>query len=183
MRSEKSYSGEMMAVGTANEEAVLAWLRTTNAGQEILDLREFRIAQRMDVDFGITTVDRTIVLAEIKSDKWLGKTHKLLFENHRINHYVRDKWFYLGWGWRSPAQKLIIRNPDTGHTCIFTFADLRAFIGRFIAGTGSRLQMQITETDDQKTTFNLLIPFSKIPHVLYKTYTIPPLFTCETIPG
>ena len=50
MRSEKSYFGELMQTGKENEEVILNWLKTF--GKEILDFREFRLAQRIDVDFG-----------------------------------------------------------------------------------------------------------------------------------
>jgi len=169
MRQEKSYEGEMMGVGKKNEDIILEWLKRNS--KEILDFREFRLAQRIDVDFGIETIDGTIVLAEIKSDKWINELGNLLFECNRINHFVKDKWFYLGWGWRSPAQKLIIRNPNTGETFIFDFAELRSFIGNYISRIGRNLKTNITETDKQKTTFNYLIPMNELSS-LYKKFIV-----------
>ena len=163
MREEKTYSGELMKKGTENEEVILNWLKTF--GKSIIDFREFRLAQRIDVDFGIETIDGKIILAEIKSDKWINETGNLCFECNRINHFVKDKWFYLGWGWRSPAQKLIIRNPETNKIFVFDFEELRKKIGEYVSQTGRNLKMLIIETDKQKTTFNYLIPMNFLKEV------------------
>ena len=160
MREEKDYNGFLMQKGKDNEEIIMNWLR--DRGRKIIDFREFKLAQRIDVDCGIETIDGTIVLAEIKSDSYIREDGNLLFEFCRINHFVKNKWFYLGWGWRSPAQNIIIRNPKTCETFIFDFVDLRIFVGKYIGNVGKGLNINITETDKQKTTFNYLIPFSEI---------------------
>ena len=159
-KQEKNYKGELMEIGKSNEEIILNWLKTK--AKEIIDFREFRLTQRIDVDFGIETIDGNIVLAEIKSDKWISGNGNLCFENHRINHFVQNKWFYLGWGWRSPAQKLIIRNPQTNEIFVFDFLKLRIAIGNYISFIGKNLKLNITETDKQKTTFNYLIPMREL---------------------
>lgn len=169
MRPQKSYQGELMRKGTENEEAILEWLE--RYGKDVIDFREFRLAQRIDVDFGVETIDGRIVLAEIKSDKWIEEAGNLLFECNRINHYAEENWFYLGWGWRSPAQKLIIRNPKTGDTFVFDFRRLRKFVGRYVGQVGKKLNTCIVETDKQKTTFNYLIPMTRVAD-LYKKYTV-----------
>lgn len=162
----------MMRTGRENEEVILTWLKTF--GRDVIDFREFRLAQRIDVDFGIETIDGNIVLAELKSDKWISETGNLCFESNRINHYAKDHWFYLGWGWRSPAQNLIVRNPNTGDTFIFKFEILRnkvaALIGR--EGKAFKNKISIVETDAQKTTFNYLIPMRELKG-LYRFYNIP----------
>lgn len=169
MKNEKTYSGELMEKGFKNEEIILLWLETM--AKEIIDFREFRLAQRIDVDFGIETIDGSIVLAEIKSDKWIKENGNLCFECNRINHFVKEKWFYLGWGWRSPAQKLIIRNPETRETFIFDFTELRKLVGSYVSKIGKNLKINITETDKQKTTFNYLIPMVEFIKI-YKKYIV-----------
>lgn len=168
----KSYNGEMMRTGRENEEIILKWLK--NYGRSVIDFREFRLAQRIDVDFGIETIDGEIVLAEIKSDKWIEEKKNLCFECNRINHYAKEKWFYLGWGWRSPAQKLIVRNPNTSEIFVFDFPRLRAFVGNYIAQKGRAFRSYITivETDEQKTTFNYLIPMAELKGY-WKKYIFP----------
>jgi hypothetical protein len=172
MREEKSYNGDLMQKGTKNEEIILNWLQNDISSKGIIDFREFRLAQRIDVDFGIETIDGKIVLAEIKSDKWISRNGNLCFETMRINHFVDDKWFYLGWGWRSPAQSLIVRNPETNETYIFPFLQLRRKIASYISEVGRSLRTNITETDKQKTTFNFLIPMNVLIGI-YNLYHVP----------
>lgn len=169
LRQEKSYSGTLMDIGTKNEERVLMWLK--GMAKDIIDFREFRLAQRIDVDFGIETIDGNIVLAEIKSDKHINDFGNLLFECNRINHFVDGKWFYLGWGWRSPAQKLIIRNPDSSNTYVFDFLELRRRVAKYISENGKKLRLAIVETDNQKTTFNYLVPL-KYFNGIYRKFSV-----------
>ena len=172
MRKERSYEGELMKKGKENEEILKQWLLSSQKIKEIIDFREFRLAQRIDVDFGIETIDGNIVLAEIKSDNYISEKGNLCFEVYRINHYAKNNWFYLGWGWRSPAKMLIVRNPKTNTIFIFDFFKLRSFIGKWISEMGSKLMYEtiktkngirtkhqiVIETDQEKTTFNYLIP-------------------------
>jgi hypothetical protein len=156
VRQPKSYDGSLMKIAKTNEDIVLEWLKSSQ--RSVIDFREFRLAQRIDVDFGVETVDGQMVLAEIKSDRWISSTGNLCFENHRINHFATEHWFYLGWGWRSPAQKLIVRNPYSGDTYVFPFFALRRAVARHIYTLGKRVNILIIETDEQKTTFNYLVP-------------------------
>jgi hypothetical protein len=158
MKEEKTYNGQLMEVGKKNEEIILEWLKTK--GKSIIDFREFRLAQRIDVDFGIETIDGKMVLAELKSDKWINENANFCFECFRINHFVKDNWFYLGWGWRSPAQKLIVRNPNDNILFIFEFNELRKLVGEYVDFIGKNMKINITETDRQKTTYNFLIPMN-----------------------
>lgn len=166
MREEKSYNGELMRKGTENERVILDWL--SENFKSVLDFREFRLTQRIDVDFGVETIDGNFVLAEIKSDKHISEDRNLCFEVFRINHFVTENQFYLGWGYRSPAQKLIIRNPDTGKVFVFDFLKLRSKIGSYIAEKGKTIRMLPVETDKQKTTFNFLIPMHDLTSVWKK---------------
>jgi len=169
MRNERSYTGKMMAKGKANEEILMAWLG--NYSKDIIDFREFRLAQRIDVDFGIETLDGNILLAEIKSDRHIKEDGNLCFEVFRINHFSKIKPFYLGWGYRSPAQKIIVRNPETGYTFIFNFQELREFVGAYINKSGRNTRINITETDKVKTTFNFLIPMNEMKE-MYKKFLV-----------
>lgn len=169
---EKSYSGGLMKKGSENEVIILEWLNSLY--KNTLDFREFKLSQRMDIDFGIETWDGNIILAEIKSDHWISENGNLCFEVHRINHHVKNKWFYLGWGWRSPAQKLIVRNPNSKDTFVFEFDDLRQDVANYINKNSSELKtlraknnkdfILVVPTDKQKTTFNWLIPMQELKY-------------------
>jgi hypothetical protein len=156
-RQIKSYSGQLMQKGKSGEEIVLDWLRKNSFTKEIIDMREFRISQRLDVDCGIETLEGALVLAEIKTDYNLGRTNNFLFEAFRINHFTdADKVFYLGWTFRSPAKYLLYYSPNENVIYRFSFKDIRETIARYIAN--NRPQINITPTDEQKTTFNILMP-------------------------
>jgi len=158
-RQAKSYSGELMQKGRAGEVVVLEWLKKSPFAKEIIDMREFRISQRIDVDCGIETLDGALLLAEIKTDYNLGKTGNFLFEFFRINHYAKaDKVFYLGWTFRSPAKYLLYYSPNENIIYHFTFRDIRETIGKYVAKV--KPQIIVVPTDERKTTFNILIPQS-----------------------
>ncbi len=158
-RRVRSYSGELMRKGRSGEEVILEWLKGNPFIKEIMDMREFKFSRRMDVDCGIETLDGSFVLAEIKTDYNLGKTGNFLFEIFRINHYVKaDRVFYLGWVFRSPAKYLFYYSPNENVVYCFTFGDIRETIGKYVAKT--KPQIVVIPTDEQKTTFNILIPQS-----------------------
>ena len=67
MRNEKTYNGKLMETGKNNEEIIIKWLN--QYGKNIIDFREFRLAQRIDVDCGIETM--MLPVKNKKSfDKW-----------------------------------------------------------------------------------------------------------------
>jgi len=169
-RATKSYSGALMEKGRTGEEIVMRWLDNNHYCREVIDMREFRISQRLDVDCGIETVDGAIVLAEIKTDYNLGKTSNVLFEVFRINHFVSsDKVFYLGWAFRSPAKYLLYYAPFEKALYKFEFATIRQIIGKYVSANSPIIQ--VTPTDEQKTTFNILIPLTKLDGK-YKKYDL-----------
>ena len=55
-------------------------LKSSSDFIQLYDFREFRLAQRIDVDCGIESIDGEIVLFELKSDKWISEQGNLFFE-------------------------------------------------------------------------------------------------------
>jgi len=155
----------MMTAGRTNEDIVIAWLKTT--ADEIFDYREFRLAQHIDIDVGVQSPDGEVVLVEIKSDRWINEMGNLFFETQRVNHNLIDKWATLGWGWRSPAQMLIVRNPVTGAAYVFDLPLLRRGVANYIGNVGKNLKQRIVETDYMKTTFGFLIPMDVLKYEKY----------------
>ncbi len=158
-RAEKSYNGDLMKKGKTGEQIVIEWLKNRKEVSEVIDMREFRISQRLDVDCGIETVDGEILLAEIKSDSYLGKTQNVLFEVFRINHFISSgKIFYLGWAFRSPAKYLLYYAPFEAAVYRFEFENVRKLIGKYTSEHEPRIK--IVPTDRQKTTFSFVLPIS-----------------------
>ncbi len=159
-RRPKSYNGKLMEKGKKGEEVVLEWLRSIDYYKDVIDMREFRVSQRLDVDCGIETIDGAIVLAEVKTDYNLGETSNFLFEVFRLNHFANpDQVFYLGWAFRSPAKYLLYYSPNEHAVYQFRFEHIRQIIGKYVSQCKPRIHIE--PTDDQKTTFNLLIPQSQ----------------------
>ncbi len=158
-----------MQKGKKNEDIIFEWLKQSKDFVQLYDFREYRLAQRIDVDCGIESIDGDIMLFEIKSDKHISENGNLFFETQRINHNAKDKWAYLGWGWRSPAQKLIVRNDNTNEAFIFDFSDLREWVGSSISKHGGLSKVC---TDPIKTTIGILIPMEKLKPI-YKQVIIP----------
>jgi len=174
-RPEKSWDGELMKKGKKAEEIVIDWLKNLK-GQviNVIDFREWRLTRRLDVDCGIETINKNIILAEIKSDIHLGKSNNFLFEFMRINHFVlADSIFYLGWAFRSPAKYLLYYSPYENSVYRFEFGNIRSQIGRYISSCHpkSKPRIDVIFTDKQKTTFNLLIP-KEFFEGLYNKYNL-----------
>jgi len=157
---QRSYDGDYMAFGKMGEEVVLNWLRLRPHVLEVDDFRELRPMQQADVDCGIYNRDGHVLLAEIKTDRHLGITPNMLFETMRINHTSHtDHAGKLGWSLRSPAQWLLYYAPTV--QCIYQLrmSDFRLSFQQFTNKKRGNLKFNIVETDEIKTTVNVLIPF------------------------
>lgn len=156
-RNEKSYNGTMMNKGTINEDIYMEWRE--KMGYKVIDNRTKRFEQFNDVDFATVNKEGIQVTEEVKSDKSIGEFKNMFFESERIYHYVKDEEnrFKVGWGWRSSAQKLVVRNPETGEIFVFNFSKLRSGVNEYIKRVGKQLEIRCVETDNTKTTVGYLI--------------------------
>ncbi len=84
----RSYDGDYMAAGRAAEGIVMAWLHEQPQFIGVESLTGLRQLREADVDCSFSLSDGRVTFAEIKSDRWLGKTGRVLFEVLRINHKV-----------------------------------------------------------------------------------------------
>jgi len=160
LKTDKTYSGELMAKGKVGENAVLKWLealKKQNKLRDFIDVREYRIHQRLDTDFVIESTDCKLELAEVKTDSHLATSLNYLFELFRINHFAPpDRVFYLGWALRSPAKYLFYYDAGNKNIHRLLFSDIRTKIGAFV--DKARPTLRPVFTDKQKTTYNILIP-------------------------
>ena len=157
----RSYNGALMKAGRAGEEIVLDWLRSRPYIQSVADLRDHAEMRHADIDCSITANDGRILLAEIKSDWYMGISGKVLFEVLRINHTAPpERAATLGWSARSPATTLFYYAPQVG--CIYqcSFGDLRQSFQKYTHEARKQTNISIVETDAIKTTINILVPMS-----------------------
>lgn len=157
MRQERSYSDQLMTIGKENEEKVINYLidecnvRNT---EHYIDVRDLKEHQDDEVDLIIKGSK-----FEIKGDKHINSKGNLFFETQRVNHFSKTHPTSDGWGWKSKADLLVVRNWETGETFIFDFKELRERVQILHSDySGNRLQMTVVETDKVKTTYGLLIP-------------------------
>lgn len=152
MRQERSYEGEMMKIGKENEDKIIDYLKSENI--EVIDFRDSKEHQDIEVD--ILAGDKTI---EIKADKYINTKGNLFFETQRIYRSYETHPQEEGWGYKSKADWLIVRNWLTGETFVFDFEELRKRVHKLVSNfTTNRLSYTVVETDKIKTTFGLLIP-------------------------
>lgn len=159
---ERSYSGDYMAIGKFAEAVIIPWLRETPQVLGVDDLTNLRPLQEADVDCSIKLIDGRIILAEIKSDKWLRGEPRtnVLFEVLRLNHTSPpDKFCVLGWTPRSPAKWLLFYSPTKQKVFKCLFDDLRRCAQRYTREARGDSRISWVNTDSIKSTVNLLIPW------------------------
>ena len=164
IRKAKTYNGDLMNKGSDNEEIVMIWLQRKFNNFYFEDLRKYEWAQKNDIDCCIYKKGEEKINIEIKSDIHIDENKNFLFEFFRYHHFVTFNCGYMGWGCRSHADRLIIRNPRTNKIFIFRLKILRMEVGKYISENKVRIDQ--VDTDDQKTTFNFLIPMNSLSYVV-----------------
>lgn len=155
----RSYSGDYMADGIKAQDIVLEFLRKRPDVIGVDDLSQLKVMQEADVDCMIKTADGLITLAEIKSDKWIGKSGNILFEVLRINHTTTpDHAVTLGWSARTPAKFLIFYSPDLSKIYVISSDNLRRAMQQYTRTARKDSKINFVETDQIKSTLNILIP-------------------------
>ena len=114
-----------------------------------------------DVDLSLSLMDGRIALAEVKSDRHLGRSGNLLFEILRINHTApHGKAVTLGWSARSPANWLLYFSPAKHAIYQITFDSFREGFQKYTEAcrAGTEIRVDWTNTDKIKSTINVLVP-------------------------
>lgn len=159
---KRSYNGDYMEVGKKAESIVMSWAKNHPGVLGVEDLTHLRPLQEADVDCSIKTIDGTVTLAEIKSDKYIKPEGNVLFEVLRINHTApHDKSVTLGWTARSPATWILYYSPTLNTIFQCRFSDLRKVFQSHTHKKRSRTRISYVSTDSIKSTINILIPFSE----------------------
>jgi hypothetical protein len=156
---QRSYAGDYMDEGIKAQNIVLKFLRDHPDVIGVDDMSQLKVMQEADVDCMIKTRDGLITLAEIKSDKWIGKSENILFEVLRINHTAPpDHCVTLGWSARTPAKYLIYYSPELERIYVIASDDLRRAMQKYTSETRKSSNISYVSTDNIKSTINILIP-------------------------
>lgn len=168
----RSYSGDYMRVGLDGQNKVINFLRNNPEIIAVRDWSEVKETQEADIDCAIKTRDGNILLAEIKTDNHLGKSGNVLFEVLRINHTCDPEYsLTLGWSGRTPANYIIYYAPSINKIYTFKTSNLRKAMQRYTRESRKQTNINIVETDNIKTTINILLPISYCAG-LFKEYDL-----------
>lgn len=157
----RSYSGDYMDDGLKAQKFVMDYLVKRPDVIGVEDLSQLKVMQEADVDCSIRTRDGLVVLAEIKSDNYIGKSGNILFEALRINHTCDPAYsMVLGWSARTPAQFIVYYSPDLHKIWIISARNLRNAMQRYTndARKNGGIHPNVVNTDIIKSTVNILIP-------------------------
>lgn len=158
----RSYNGGYMDFGKQAEETVLRFLKGRPEVIGVDDFRDLRPLQEADVDCSIKTSDGRVTLAEIKGDKWLGKSANVLFEVLRINHTAPpDRAVTLGWSARSPATYFLYYAPTFRAIYQFRASELRERVQEYTQEVRDKTRLDYVKTDAIKSTVNILLPYER----------------------
>jgi hypothetical protein len=175
---QRSYDGDYMATGRKAEEIVMRFLRERPEVVGIEDWRDLRAVQEADVDCAVKMNDGTVTLAEIKSDVHLGVSGNVLFEILRINHTcLPERACTLGWSARSPAMYFIYYAPSVNSIYMCRVDALRRCVQAYTAERRDRTRLHWVNTDNIKSTLNILVPWDACKQV-FKVFKLEP----EAIP-
>lgn len=163
MRPQHTYSGALKMYGQVNEDRVLKFLMGLEPVSRVEDVRAIKKWQSKEVDFILYLKNGGIRKVEIKADKNIRANANLGVETHRI---TSDGKYLTGWGWKSEADDLIVRNPVTGMAFIFDFATLRKEIGSY-SEKSDFVAHKTVQTSNKMTTFLMTIPMKELTFESY----------------
>lgn len=167
------YCGQMRSAGKKGEDFIESYLKSKYGFENVERLTEDSHYFKKDIDFRVVN-NGNVHLIEVKTDSRINETGNIPFEFLRI--YFRDFTTYEGWGFRSEATGLIIKEDKSTVIYCFDFASLREDVRKYllkikgkvrVATVMSNSQEIITEPsskNDIKLTFNLLIPLKEVRH-------------------
>lgn len=158
-QNRRDYEGHLKERGRKSEDIVINFLKKRPDVLGVLDFRDLRVVQEIDVDIAIKTADGLVTLAEIKSDAHLGVTGNVLFESIRVNHTCdTDYCITLAWGGRTPAKYILYHAPNVNKIYQFRTDLFRKAMQRYTQRVRNKSYIDVVPTDVIKSTINFLIP-------------------------
>lgn len=158
----KSYDGDYMKAGHLAETIVRDWLRAHPEVLEVDDLTEVYQIQRTDMDITVRMRDGTHPLAEIKWDRHLGSTGKVLIEVLRFNHRApQEAAATLGWTLRTEARWILYYAPRYAYVYQFKTAELRKHFQAYTELHRVNTEFVWISTDRIKSTLCIALPLAQ----------------------
>lgn len=161
---ELSYDGDMMREGREGEAEVYEMLRRMPAVLRVDDVRDDVAWRARDVDFLVHRMVVPMQQIEVKSDRYIAKTGNFCFELARIHH--TGEFFRAGWSVFSEATHVYVWSAEPRCIYAMRMSVIRSAFRQFVRGN-RQAQLALVQTDNQRTTLNVLLPLSYIPHDVY----------------
>lgn len=136
--------------------------------KRVIDVSNVIDWQRREVDRRCELANGAWVNVEIKSDRHIHTSRNFSFELARLHHTATpEHCAYLGWSVFSEADRLLVWCPPAQRLYSFLTDDVRRGMQRYTQEVRGNMRTAIVTTDDKRTTINILVPLSYIPHNVY----------------
>jgi hypothetical protein len=161
-------NGALVALGQEGENAAWRFLNALSNVTQVDDVRALPQWQDAEVDYRLHLNSGHLVGVEVKYDRHIETSQKVLFELGRIHHTAITP-FYPGWGAFSKADYLLVYAPDSLAFRMLRFTDLRQAMQAYTLANRHQWQMylKVIPSDATRTTLNVLIPLSLVKHWTY----------------
>lgn len=164
----QTYAGELMQIGNEGESVVQDFFAYVLRGVQLDDVRRDPAWQEKDVDFR-AHFSTGVLNIEVKSDRWIDRSENVLFELCRIHHTAQPKYCaYLGWSVFSAADRVLVWCAPSSRLFVFEADQMRAGMQRYTQKARKDMNLAIVDTDEQRTTINILVPLDFIRHKSYR---------------
>ena len=165
-----------MALGKMGQNICFDFLRGHPEVVRVEDASELKLLQEGEADALICLRDGDNPLAEIKTDKWLGRTPNVLLEVLRFNHTADPEHaIKLGWAGRSVARYIMYVAISTGYIYQFNKLRLLASFQSWSRLMRKGVRLDFVPTDSIKSTVNVLMPLSECRNA-YRVHDALPFF-------
>jgi hypothetical protein len=164
----KHLSPERNKLGAAGEQAVSEFLGQ-RFGLPYVHFAE-RDLQIEHIDYVVRPPGVETIYIEVKADQHVHKPGgNFAFELFRVKHNAPlNHRFYPAWGINSRANFLIVYSTETGALYIVDMPHLRERANRYIQAHRAQTRIAVVYTDDDRTSFNVLVPKSMVDHQVWQ---------------
>lgn len=156
---------QRVKIGKENEEVILSWLKSLPKVKEVFDVREDEDKHDEDIDFVALFSNGEVNRIEVKRHEGMTKADYLVFQSHKIYKRYPGNEFIVGWGWRSTADTLMVRDSDSKNCYVFSMGHLKSKI----SSLATKGKIQLLYMDMGKCiAYNYIVPLKFLEFKKYK---------------
>lgn len=159
----KHLSDDRNNAGSKGEAAVHDWLVQLYGLPRVM-VAEKRL-QDANVDFVVLPKGEPKLYIEAKADRNIERSGNFAFELGRIKHDLPlSHFFYPSWFIASQANALVVYGPFRRLLYVMSMTEARRAANEYVREQRGRTQWRAVFTDFHRTSINLLMPVSEVPH-------------------